>query len=52
MSTKTINLRDMPEDLVRQAKANAALQGLSLKAFIIALLEKAVRQGNKLKKAK
>lgn len=40
MVTKTINLRDVPEDFVRQAKAYAALQGLSLKDFIL----RAVRQ--------
>jgi hypothetical protein len=40
MATKTINLRNVPEDLVRRAKAYAALQGLSLKEFIL----QAVRQ--------
>ncbi len=40
METKTINLRDVPEELVRRAKAYAALRGLSLKDFIL----EAVRQ--------
>lgn len=35
METKTINLRDMPIDLVRQAKAYAALRGMTLKDFVI-----------------
>lgn len=35
MGTRTINLRDVPEDLVRRAKAYAALQGMSLKGFIL-----------------
>jgi len=35
MATKTINLRDVPEDLVRRAKAYAALRGVSLKDFIL-----------------
>ncbi len=52
MSVKTINLRDMPEDLVRQAKAKAALQGLTLKAFVSAALEQAVRGTQKAKKSK
>ena len=45
MTTKTINLRDMPEDLVRKAKAHAALAGISLKALVIQALEQAVREG-------
>jgi len=40
MEVKTVNLRDMPGDLVRRAKAYAALQGLSLKQFIIETLGK------------
>ena len=35
METKTINLRDVPEELVRRAKAFAALRGISLKEFIL-----------------
>ena len=35
----TINLRDFPDDLHRIAKAEAALEGISLKAFIIKALE-------------
>jgi len=42
METKTINLRDMPEDVVRKAKAYAALCGLSLKDFVIQAMEKAM----------
>ncbi|RLB16452.1 MAG: hypothetical protein DRG82_09135 [Deltaproteobacteria bacterium] len=35
----TINLRDLPSDLHRKAKAQAALEGITLKAlFIISLL--------------
>jgi len=33
-----INLRDFPEDLHRQAKAKAALEGISLKELIIRAL--------------
>jgi len=40
MTTKTVNLRNLPEDLVRRAKACAAWQGISLKEFIV----RAVRQ--------
>jgi predicted HicB family RNase H-like nuclease len=35
----TINLRDVPEDLHRRAKAQAAMEGISLKALVIKLLE-------------
>jgi hypothetical protein len=42
MDTKTINLRDVPEDLVRRAKAYAALRGLSLKSFIVEAVEQAL----------
>jgi len=43
METKTINLRDLPENLVRQAKAYAALSGLSLKDFVIQAIESAMQ---------
>jgi len=42
MNTKTINLRDVPEDLVRRAKACAAIRGLSLKDFILEAIDKLV----------
>jgi len=42
METKTINLRDVPEDLVRRAKAYAALRGLSLKDFILSAIQQAL----------
>jgi uncharacterized protein (DUF1778 family) len=41
MDTKTINLRDLPEDLVRRAKACAALHGMTLKDFVIQAIAKA-----------
>ena len=44
MDTKTINLRDLPEDFVRRAKAYAALSGLTLKDFIITAAEKAMKE--------
>src|SRR5437879_935047 len=34
METKTVNLRDLPEELVRRAKACAAIHGLTLKDFV------------------
>lgn len=43
METKTVNLRDLPEDFVRRAKAYAALSGLSLKDFFIQSVEVAMR---------
>lgn len=44
MDTKTINLRDLPEDFVRRAKAHAALSGVTLKDFVIAAVEKAMQE--------
>lgn len=42
MDTKTINLRDLPEHFVRQAKAYAALSGLTLKDFVIQAVSNAM----------
>ena len=36
---KTIIIKNFPEDLHRWAKAKAALEGITLKALIIKLLE-------------
>lgn len=44
MATKTVNLRDVPEDLVRQAKAFAALRGMSLKEFILDAVRQVLSQ--------
>ena len=44
MTTKTVNLRDLPEGLVRRAKVCAALRGMTLKDFAIEALESATRQ--------
>jgi plasmid stability protein len=44
MPTKTINLRDLPDDLVRTAKACAALHGMTLKGFVIKLLSDAIQK--------
>lgn len=43
MDTKTINLRDLPNEFVRRAKAHAALSGVTLKDFVIAAVEKAMQ---------
>jgi hypothetical protein len=44
MSTKTVNLRDLPEEIVRRAKACAALHGLTLRDFFIQAVEVAVQK--------
>lgn len=44
METKTINLRDLPEDLVRRAKACAALHGLTLKDFVARAIDVATQK--------
>ena len=35
----TINLREVPEDLHRRAKARAAMEGVTLKQLVLRLLE-------------
>lgn len=44
METKTVNLRDLPVDLVRQAKAYAALRGMTLKEFVIQSIVSALQK--------
>ena len=44
METKTVNLRDLPEELVRRAKACAALHGLTLKDFVVQAIAKATER--------
>ncbi len=43
----TIYLRDIPEDLHRKSKSEAALEGISLKAFIIKALEEYLKKKKK-----
>jgi hypothetical protein len=43
MGNKALNLRDLPEDFLRRAKAHAALSGVTLKDFVIAAVEKAMQ---------
>lgn len=44
MDTRTINLRDLPEDLVRRAKAIAALHGMTLRDFVLRAIGKAIEE--------
>jgi hypothetical protein len=44
MDTKTINLRDLPEEFVRRAKAYAAMNGITLKDFVVKAVEKAMQE--------
>ena len=39
-----MNLRDIPEELHRKAKAEAALEGISLKALVIKALEEYLKK--------
>ena len=39
-----VNLRKMPDQLIRRAKAQAALRGMSLKQLVIETLEKALKE--------
>lgn len=44
METHTINLRDLPADLVRTAKACAALHGMTLRDFVMRAIMKATEE--------
>ena len=41
---KTVIIKNFPEDLHRKAKAKAALEGITLKALIIKLLERYLKE--------
>jgi hypothetical protein len=43
-SMATINLREVPDDLHRKAKAEAALEGIALKALIIKALDEYLKK--------
>jgi len=43
MTNKALNLRDIPEDFVKRAKAQAALSGMTLKDFVVEAVEKAMK---------
>jgi len=38
--SKTVNLRDLPDDLVRKAKSCAALRGVTLKDFVLNAIQR------------
>ena len=40
----TINLRDIPEDLHRKAKAKAAMEGITLKQLVIQAIEEYLKK--------
>ena len=40
----TINLRDIPEDLHRKAKATAAMEGMTLKELVIKAIEEYLKK--------
>jgi hypothetical protein len=42
--TTTVNLREIPKDLVNKLKAAAALEGASLKNYVIALFQDRVNE--------
>jgi hypothetical protein len=44
MTTTTVNLRSLPVDFVRRAKAFAALSGLTLKDFFIQAVEREMQR--------
>ena len=47
METKTVNLRDLPEELVRDAKACASATGVTLKKYATQALVAKVEEDKK-----
>jgi predicted HicB family RNase H-like nuclease len=43
----TIYLRNVPEDLHRQVKSEAALRGMTLQDFVIKVLQEYLKKGKK-----
>ena len=42
----TINLRDIPDDLHRKAKAKAAVKGITLKQLVIIAITEYLKKGD------
>jgi predicted HicB family RNase H-like nuclease len=45
MPSKSLNLRAVPDDLMRRAKAAAALQGITLREWVFKAMEEKLRKG-------
>jgi hypothetical protein len=46
-NTKALNLRAVPADLMRRAKSAAALQGTTLREWVLKAIEEKLRKGAK-----
>jgi predicted HicB family RNase H-like nuclease len=47
METRILNIRNVPEELARRAKAAASLRGISFQEFVIEALRAAVEKDSK-----
>jgi predicted HicB family RNase H-like nuclease len=47
MANKSMNLRAVPEDLLRRAKAAAAMMGITLREFVFRAMEEKLKAGKK-----
>jgi predicted HicB family RNase H-like nuclease len=43
--TKALNLRAIPADLMRRAKSAAALQGITLREWVLKAIEERLKRG-------
>ena len=50
--SKVFYIRDVPEELHRELKAQAALQGVSLQALVVRYCQEGLARDNKSKKKK
>jgi predicted HicB family RNase H-like nuclease len=46
-STKALNLRAVPNDLIRRAKSAAALQGVTLREWVLKAIEQKLKKRGK-----
>jgi predicted HicB family RNase H-like nuclease len=47
MPSKSLNLRAVPADLVRRAKSAAALQGITLREWVLKAIEQKLKKAGK-----
>jgi predicted HicB family RNase H-like nuclease len=47
MSKGVLNLRGVPTDLIRRAKSAAALQGITLREWVLKAIEQKLKKGGK-----
>jgi len=47
MPGKSLNLRSVPDDLIRRAKSAAALQGVTLREWVFKAIQEKLKKGGR-----